>query len=78
MFSFSEAIWEPRANFYLEKSILKLKDKEWKKIMDAAAEYSNVIKKPLSKGKGKAHIKITEEELELEYDSGSDGDSEMM
>lgn len=77
MFAFSEAIWEPRAEFYLEKSILELKDKEWKKIMDAAAEYSNVIKKPSSKGKGRACVKTTEEELELEYDSGS-SDSEMM
>jgi len=45
--------------------------------MDAAAEYSNIIKKPSSKGKGRACVKTTEEELELEYDSGS-SDSEMM
>jgi hypothetical protein len=42
MFAFSETIWEPRAEFYLEKSISKLKEKEWGSIMDAAAEYSTI------------------------------------
>ena len=78
MFAFSEATWEPRAEFYLEKSISMLKDKEWKNIMDAAAEYSNVIKVMQfpSKGKGKARsrVEVTEEEQELEYDSDSDSD----
>ena len=77
MFAFSETTWEPRAEFYLEKSIAKLKEKEWEKIMDAASEYSNVIKakSELKKahGKGKRIIQLTEEELELEYDSDSDG-----
>jgi hypothetical protein len=74
MFAFSETIWEPRAEFYLEKSISKLKEKEWGSIMDAAAEYSTIFKvKPFpSKGKGKSRVQATEEEIELEYDSDSD------
>jgi hypothetical protein len=78
MFAFSEATWEPRVEFYLEKSVSKLKDKEWEAIMDAASEYSNVIKakQAPSKGKGKArsHVQATEEEHELEYDSHSEPD----
>ena len=31
MFAFSEAAWESRAKFYLEKGISKLKEKDWKK-----------------------------------------------
>jgi hypothetical protein len=53
MFAFSETTWEPRAAFYLERSIAKLKEKEWERIIDAATEHSNIIKQP-SKGKGKA------------------------
>jgi len=73
MFAFSETTWEPRAEFYLEKSIAKLKEKEWEKIMDAASEYSNIIKGKPSKGKGtvKSQVQLMEEELELEYDSDS-------
>jgi hypothetical protein len=77
MFAFSETTWEPRVQFYLEKSISKLKEKEWESIMIAAAEYSTVIKaKSSSKGKGKAtsRIQATEEELELAYDSNSEED----
>ncbi len=77
MFAFSEATWEPRANFYLEKGILKLKEKDWSNIMKAAAEYSSVIKlleKP-SPSK-KRHVSPTEEEMELAWnESGSDRDS---
>jgi hypothetical protein len=76
MFAFSEAIWEPRVEFYLEKSVVKLKDKEWDAIMDAASEYSPVIKAkqaPL-KGKARSHVQATEEEHELEYDSNSEPD----
>lgn len=75
VFAFSETTWEPRVEFYLEKSIVKLKDKEWEAIMDAAAEYSNVIQMkqaPSSKGKARSRVQVTEEELELEYDSNSD------
>jgi len=74
MFSFSKAIWEPRAEFYLNKGISKLKDKEWESIMNAAAEYSNIImeKQCPSKGKQKARVQATEEERELEYDSDSE------
>ncbi len=78
MFAFSKAIWEPRVEFYLEKSVLKLKDKEWDAIMDAASKYSSIIKakQALLKGKGKAgsHIQAMEEEHELEYDSNSEPD----
>jgi hypothetical protein len=76
MFAFSKSIWEPRVIFYLEKSILKLRDKEWEAIMDAASEYSNVIKtqQAPSKGKGKARVQATEEERELEYECSSEPD----
>ena len=72
MFAFSEMTWEPRAEFYLEKSILKLNSKGWEGIMNAAAEYSSAMKPSSSKGKGKAKLAVTEEEWDLEYDSDSD------
>jgi hypothetical protein len=77
MFAFSETTWEPRAELYLEKSIAKLKEKEWERIMDAAGEYSNIIKGKPSKGKEKVKSKVqpTEEERELEYDSDSASDT---
>jgi hypothetical protein len=71
MFAFSEMIWEPRVEFYLEKSIIKLKEKEWEGIMSAVAEYSNVIQVKPSQAKGKGRAQQTEEEHELEYDSDS-------
>lgn len=76
MFAFSETTWQPRVEFYLKKSILKLKDKEWEAIMDAAAKYSNVIqmKQAPSKGKAQSLVQATEEELEFEYDSNSGTD----
>lgn len=72
MFAFSEATWESRAKFYLEKGISKLKEKDWKKIMDAAAEYSNArrLDNP-SAAAHKQHL-VTEEELDLVWDSESD------
>jgi hypothetical protein len=74
MFAFCETVWEPRANFYLEKGISKLKEKDWGNIMKAASKYSSVIKlleKP-SPSK-KRHLSPTEEEMELAWnDSGSD------
>ncbi len=74
MFAFSETIWEPRVEFYLEKSISKLKDKEWEAIMNAASEFSNVIKakQAPSKEKGKTRVQATEEERELEYEYSSE------
>jgi hypothetical protein len=73
MFAFSETTWEPRVEFYLEKSILNLKEKDWESIMSGAAEYSNIRLKPSpSKRKGNNRVQATEEELELEYDSDSD------
>ena len=72
MLAFSETIWEPRAEFYLEKGVSKLKEKDWENVMKAAASYSNVIKAPLSsKGKQRAPA-VMEEELELTWDSESD------
>jgi len=67
MFAFSETVWEPRAEFYLEKGISKLKEKDWENIMNAAANYSNILKAPMSKGKQHAPAP-TEEELELAWD----------
>jgi hypothetical protein len=40
MFAFSEGPWKPRVDFYLEKGVAKLKERDWKKIMMAAAHYS--------------------------------------
>ena len=73
MFAFSEAAWVSRVEFYLEKGIARLKEKDWTNIMRAAAEYSNAIKDKASdaatRRKGRA---MTEEELELTWDSDSD------
>jgi len=77
MFAFSKAAWEPRATFYLEKGIMKLKEKDWKNIMNAAAEYSNTIKSDNSSSTTRKHFSMTEEELDLVWDSESESDSEM-
>jgi hypothetical protein len=69
IFAFSETTWESRAELY-EKGILKLKEKDWINIMNAAAEYSNVIS-PISKGKKRA---VTEEESELTWESEAEAD----
>ena len=74
IFAFSKAIWEPRVEFYQEKSVLKLKDKDWEAIMNALSKYLGRAKEALSKGKGKVHSHVpamAEEELELKYDSDS-------
>ena len=72
MFAFSETVWEPRAEFYLEKGVSKLKDKDWENILKAAANFSNVIKAPAT-SKGKERVPaMAEEELELAWDSESD------
>jgi len=76
MFAFSEAAWEPRATFYLE-NIMKLKEKDWKNIMNAAAEYSNAIKSDNSSSTTRKRFSMTEEELDLVWDSESESDSEM-
>jgi hypothetical protein len=73
MFAFSETIWEPRAECYLEKGISKLKEKDWENIMKAAANYSTLIKLS-STLKGKQRVVATEEELDLVWDSDSDSD----
>jgi hypothetical protein len=70
MFAFSETDWEPRAKVYLA-SISKLKEADWKNIIDAAAEYSNVMK-ARSFSKEQSKKQQTEEEQELEWDSDSD------
>ncbi len=74
LFAFSETTWEPRTMVYLEKSISKLKEKDWKMILEAASEYSNISKTQKSvvllKEKGRAVT--TKEEMELVWDSDSD------
>jgi hypothetical protein len=75
MFAFSEGAWEPRVMFYLEKSILTLKDKEWDDIMDAAGEYLSIMKPSKGKGKVRSCVQMTEEEQELKYDSDSDSEA---
>jgi hypothetical protein len=72
MFAFSESVWQPRATFYLEKSIMNLKTKDWESIMDAAADYSQILRE--KKGKAKNRARPTEEEQELEYVSDSEED----
>ena len=75
MFAFSEAAWEPRTMVYLEKGVSKLKEKDWKKILEAASEYSNVIKqKSAALSKGKEREVATKDEMELAWDSDSDSD----
>jgi hypothetical protein len=73
MFAFSESSWKCRAEFYLEKGILKLKEKDWKNIMEGAAEYSAFVSKSKSSSVQKA-LEPTEEELEMAWDSDSDVD----
>jgi hypothetical protein len=67
MFSFSEACWKPKVDLYLEKGIGKLKEKDWKNILNAVAKCSNFVKPSQSTGKI-----LTQEELELVWDSESD------
>ena len=67
MFAFSETAWQARVELY-GKGISKLKEKDWKNIMRAAAEYSNVVKTSTT-SKGKNHAAVTEEDLELTWDS---------
>ena len=76
MFAFSETTWEPRTIIYLENSISNLKKKDWEKIMESAAEYSNIINAQRSvSSKGKQQTQVTaEEEEELAWDSDSDSD----
>ena len=67
MFAFSETAWQARVELY-GKGISKLKEKDWKNIMRAAAEYSNVVKTSTT-SKGKNRAAVTEEDLELTWDS---------
>jgi hypothetical protein len=71
MFAFSESTWKPRIEFYLEKGISNLEDKDWKNVMKAVAEYSTFVTKPATSSTKKASGP-TEEELELEWDADSD------
>jgi hypothetical protein len=73
MFAFSKSSWKGRAEFHLGKGISKLKEKDWTKIMTAAAKYSIFI----SKSKSSASVipeatGPTEEERELEWESDED------
>jgi len=57
--------------FYLEKGISKLKEKDWKNVMKGAAEHSAFISKSTSLQKAS---QPTEEELEMDWESDSDAD----
>ena len=70
MFAFSESSWKCRAEFYLEKGISKLKEKDWTNIMKGAAEHSAFVSKLSS---ASARKEPTEEELEMVWESDSDG-----
>jgi hypothetical protein len=73
MFAFSENAWKPRIEFYLEKGISNLEDKDWKNVMKAAAEYSTFVTKPEpATSSAQKASEPTEEELELEWDADSD------
>lgn len=75
MFAFSKAAWEPRTIVYLEKGVSKLKEKNWKKILEAASEYANVIKqKSPALSKGKEREIATKDEMEFAWNSDSDLD----
>lgn len=72
MYAFSETSWELKTMLYFERGIPNLKEKDWEKIIDAVAEYSNVFKPPkLAAPKGKRSF-TTQEEEELVWDSDSD------
>jgi hypothetical protein len=73
MFAFSESSWKPRVELYLEKGISNLKEKDWKNVMKAAAEYSNFValkSDPITNARKAPEP--TEEELELNWDSDSE------
>ena len=77
MFAFSETSWKHQVEFYLEKGISNLKDKDWETILKAAAEYSTfVILKSDPLASTHKALEPTEEELELKWDSGSDSESD--
>ena len=44
MFAFSKACWKPKVDFYLEKGIVKLKEKDWKNISNTVTKSSNFVK----------------------------------
>jgi hypothetical protein len=69
MFAFSEGSWKCRVEFYLEKGISKLKEKDWTNIMKGVAEHSAFVLKSVRKG-----LEPTEEELEMVWESDSDAD----
>ena len=66
MLAFGEPIWEPRARLYLEKGIVKMKDKDWKSIMKAIADIAGTSLKKRS------YAPVTEEEAELSWESESE------
>lgn len=73
MFAFSEGSWKCRVEFYLEKGISKLKEKDWTSIMKGAADHSAFISKSTSSARSaKKALEPTEEELEMEWESDSD------
>lgn len=67
MLAFSETLWSSKMDVHLERSIPKLKEKDWEKIMQDVVNFmGSVILKPGdSKGKGRA----LPDEPELSWDS---------
>ncbi len=68
LLAFGEPTWEPRARLYLEKGILKMKEKDWKNIMKVVAETTTILKKKGHHG----GACLTEEDAELSWESESD------
>jgi len=73
MFAFSETLWLPKIQSHLEKSMPKLKEKDWKKIMKEVGQFTNAVtlKAGKSSGKGRA-MPEDDDELELSWESDSD------
>ena len=69
MFAFSETAWEEKIELHLAEGIAKLKEKDWKNILDAAAKYSNFVNpnKPRVTSRNPS-----QEALALTWDSDSD------
>jgi hypothetical protein len=77
MFAFSEGSWKCRVEFYLEKGISKLKEKDWTSIMKGAADHSPFISKSTSSARGAQKVlEPMEEELEMEWESDASEDAD--
>ena len=70
IFAIREACPKLKVDFYLEKGIANLKEKDWKNILNVVTKSSNLVKPPQPTGK----VSI-QEELEPVWDSESDDGS---